>query len=321
MLIARVRRTLIERSLISAGERVLCACSGGPDSAALLCVLARLAPELGFELVAASVDHGLRPQAHDDVEIAQRQAAALSVPFHALRVTVPAEASLQASARRVRYAALRELANALGAARIALGHTQDDQAETVLSRLLRGAGVPGLGAIDPARSDGIVRPLIDCARSDVHAFVRRYVPEIATDSSNLDQRFERVRIRTHVLPTLLAEDTALVRHLAELADDARGYARVVDTLAEQLLESAQLDAETLSISALVAQVSVLRRAAMRLWLSRSLGLVLGRAELMQLEATVCAARGEVWVSAGHCVRAEAAGRLCLRARGKPAEGQ
>jgi tRNA(Ile)-lysidine synthase len=314
MLIARVRATIVDRGLIPPGSSVLCACSGGPDSAVLLHALARLAPSLGFELAAASVDHGLRPEAQHDVAIAARQAAALSAPFHSLQVTVAPEGSLQANARRARYAALAELATRLGATRIAVGHTQDDQAETVLSRMLRGAGVRGLGAIDPARPDGIIRPLIDCSREQVQQFAREHCPEVAWDQSNFDQRFERVRIRTHLLPALAVEDRAVVRHLAALADDARACARLIDTLAIALLENARLDSETLRISTLLQQTSVLRRAALRLWLLRALGTPPGRAELIQLDRTLSSGRGEVWVSAGHRVRAEQDElRLCPRA--------
>jgi tRNA(Ile)-lysidine synthase len=222
--------------------------------------------------------------------------------------------SLQAAARGARYAALTELARSLQAQRVAVGHTQDDQAETVLSRLLRGAGVRGLGAIDPARTDGIIRPLIDCSRDEVHRFARAHSPEIALDSSNLDPRFERVRIRTHVLPVLHTEDRAVVRHLSELADDARDCARLLDALAKGLLDEARLDSETLKISVLGPQPSVLRRAALRLWLSGVIGIQLGRAKLTQLDRTLRSARGEVWVSAAYCVRAEQAEllRLCAR---------
>ncbi|HMI89850.1 MAG TPA: tRNA lysidine(34) synthetase TilS, partial [Polyangiales bacterium] len=140
MIVARVRRTLRERGLLEAGGRVLCACSGGPDSAALLVALAQLQVELDFTLEAASVDHGLRADAGLDVEIARDQARSVGVPFHALRVQVSSEGSLQAAARSARYGALHGLAASISASRLALGHTRDDQAETVLMRVLRGAG-------------------------------------------------------------------------------------------------------------------------------------------------------------------------------------
>ncbi|MET0388269.1 MAG: tRNA lysidine(34) synthetase TilS [Polyangiales bacterium] len=314
MLISRVRRTIETRALITRGSVVVCACSGGPDSAALLACLARLADELGFALHAASVDHGLRPEAAADVRIAQRQAEHVGVPFHALAIAVPAGGSLQARARELRYAALAELAQRLGAARIAVGHTQDDQAETVLARMLRGAGLWGLAAISPRRSDGVVRPLIDCRRSDVHQFARRSFTALAEDLSNVNPRFERVRIRSHVVPTLEMEDRALVRHLAQLAEDARDCMALVDTLAEALLGQCMTGAETLEISELVSQPATLRRAVLRQFVDRSTGLPIGRAELAQLDQVLCRDRGEVWLSAGYSVHASGGGLLRVRER-------
>jgi tRNA(Ile)-lysidine synthase len=313
VLIARVHRTICERSLISAQSRVVCACSGGPDSAALLLALARLASELKFDLVAASVNHGLRANAAEDVAIAGRQAARLGIEFHPLQVDVPAGASLQANAREQRYAALASLAARLGATRVAVGHTQDDQAETLLSRLLRGAGVRGLGAIDPCRADGVVRPLIDCRRRDVQRFAAASFPELARDPSNVDERFERVRIRAHLLPALVAEDRALVRHLAELADDARDCVELIEHWAERALERALLDSETLEISVLAREPAALRRAALRRWLEPRVG-PLGRAQVSQLDVALRRGRGEVWISAGQCVRAfeDRILRLCAR---------
>ena len=309
MLVARVRRSILSRGLIPRRSLVLCACSGGPDSAALLAVLSRLQAELGFSLQAASVDHGLRPEAAADVARAAEQADRVGVPFHALRIQVSPGASLQARAREGRYGVLRELAQRLGAGRVAIGHTQDDQAETVLSRLLRGAGLAGLGAIQPLRADGVVRPLIDCRRSDVQRFALACFGEVAVDASNQDARFERVRIRSHVAPVLTAEDPALVRHLAQLADDARDCMQLVHQLAEALLSRARCDAQTLDISALQPQPATVRRAALRLFVERATGLQIGRAELAQLDQTVCSGRGEVWLAQGHSVRAAGQGRL------------
>ena len=320
MLVSRVRRTIVSRGLIPRRSKVLCACSGGPDSAALLASLARLSDELGFSLAAASVDHGLRPEAGRDLALAAEQADRVGVSFHALRIQVAHGASLQARARDARYAALRELAGRLGANRVAVGHTQDDQAETVLSRLLRGAGLPGLAAIRPLRTDGVVRPLIDCRREDARRFALTCFAEVADDRSNLDPRFERVRIRSHLTPLLSAEDPALVRHLAELADDARDCMQLVEQLAEALLLRALRDPKTLDISVLQAQPRTLRRAVLRLFVHRSTGLHIGRAELTQLDQTLCSGRGEVWLAQGHSVRAAGEGRLLACVRG-PSDGQ
>jgi tRNA(Ile)-lysidine synthase len=320
MLVSRVRRSIVSRGLIPRRSLVLCACSGGPDSAGMLAGLSRLAAELGFSLAAASVDHGLRPEAAHDVALAAQQADHVGVPFHPLRIQVAQGTSLQARAREARYVALRTLAERLGANRVAVGHTQDDQAETVLSRLLRGAGLPGLGAIRPLRADGVVRPLIDCRRADVRRFALACFAEVAEDRSNLDPRFERVRIRSHVAPVLTAEDPALVRHLAQLADDARDCVQLVEQLAEELLMRALRDPKTLDISVLQAQPATLRQSALRLFVLRATGLRIGRAELAQLDQTVRAGRGEVWLAQGHSVRAAGEGQLLACMRG-PTDGQ
>ncbi len=147
MLPSLVRRTVAERRLLAPGDHVVVACSGGPDSVALVDVLGRLASDLGVTLLVASVDHGIRPEARAEVEGVAALAARLSLPFRALRVSVEAGTSPQARAREARYGALQELAKAEGARRIAVGHTRDDQAETVLTRLLRGASIDGLSGI------------------------------------------------------------------------------------------------------------------------------------------------------------------------------
>jgi tRNA(Ile)-lysidine synthase len=144
-----VRASLHERGLLRGVESLLVACSGGPDSQALLHVLAALRQEHGCRLLAASVDHGLRADAECDVAVAGRLAAALELPFVALRVEVERGPSRQAQARVARYRALLACAREQGAQAVAVGHTLDDQAETVLARLLRGTGIEGLAAIDP----------------------------------------------------------------------------------------------------------------------------------------------------------------------------
>lgn len=300
MLIAQVRRTIETRALIPRGSRVLCACSGGPDSAALLFVLARLAPDLGFELEAASVDHGLRAAAASDVAIASQQAAALGVPFHALRVDVERRPSLQAQARAARYEALLQLARARNAVRVAVGHTRDDQAETVLLRLIRGSGLHGLGAIEPAREDGVIRPLIDCDRADVHRLAREQFREIAVDPSNDDERFERVRIRTHLMPLLLRENPKIARHLSALADEAREHRAPLDWAARTLLDAAcaDLPPRTLRIEVLAERPALMRRAALRAWLQQHGATPVSRAHVDELDRALQVRRGHVWLADG-----------------------
>ena len=158
-MLSRVLSTIRTEGLLAAGERVLVAVSGGPDSTALLHALARLAPRLGCSLEAASVDHRLRPEAAAEARAVAEACAAVGVPCQVLPVDVPVGRrrgeSLQTAARRLRLSALQEAAAAFSCQKIALGHTADDQAETVLFRIVRGTGVAGLSRDPlPARSPG-----------------------------------------------------------------------------------------------------------------------------------------------------------------------
>jgi len=214
--------------LLRGGDVVLVAVSGGPDSVALLDVLVQLAPDLGLCIAAAHVDHELRAESGADAELARALADRLGVPFHLERVRVrrePPWEGLEAEARRARHAALEGRARAIGATRIATGHTADDQAETVLMRLLAGAGPRGLAGIAPLRGP-YVRPLIDSRRADVMAHLAARGLDWVEDASNRDLRFLRNRIRHEVLPSLakvhgpsvigsLCRSAALCRALAD----------------------------------------------------------------------------------------------------------
>jgi tRNA(Ile)-lysidine synthase len=310
VIVARVRRTLRDRALIEPGMRVLAACSGGPDSGAMLMALARLSTELEFTLEAASVDHGLRADAAADVAIASEQAAAAGVAFHALRVTVAHEGSLQAGARAARYAALQTHARAIGAKRIAVGHTQDDQAETVLLRVLRGAGLAGLSGIEPLRADGVMRPLIDCRRADVHAFATQHCPRVARDASNEVRQFSRVRVRQDLLPLLEREDGAAIQHLSDLADDARATALALLRAAETLLGASVQGDGSIDVSTWFTEPSAVRRAALRSWVARIAAIDVGRGQLIELERAA-RAPAEIWLSAGWVARSAGEGRISL----------
>lgn len=149
-LLRLAERLIRDERLIERGDVVLCACSGGPDSTALLHVLGRLRARFGFRLVAHGVDHGLRAEAAEELEHAGRVAQALGVPFDVTRLRVAPGGNLQARARDARRGALRAAAWLVGAHLVATGHTADDRAETFLLRLLRGAGPRGLAVMPPS---------------------------------------------------------------------------------------------------------------------------------------------------------------------------
>ncbi len=218
-----VARALRRHRMVTRGQRLLCAVSGGPDSMALLHALARLRPKHGYELAAAGVDHGLRAAAKEELALAAELAAAVAVPFHSLSANVGGGANLQARARRERHRALQRAAAELGADAVALGHTADDRAETWLLRLLGGAGPRGLAVLPPIAPgvEGEVRlcrPLLEARRADVLAHLRRHHLDVAHDPSNEDRRFLRTRVRRELLPLLEELSPQIVTHLCSLAE-------------------------------------------------------------------------------------------------------
>jgi len=202
------------------GERVLVACSGGPDSTALADALARLAPPRGWTLRLAHVDHGIRAGSASEAGQVEQLAHRLGLEFSALSVQVAPGGSLQDRARQERLGALRAEAERSGATAVALGHTADDQAETVLMRLLTGATPRGLTAI-AERSGLLARPLLRVWRDETRAYCDALGLPVLDDPSNADPRFIRSRVRHELLPALEAVFPGARRRLVILAERQR----------------------------------------------------------------------------------------------------
>jgi len=213
----QVSKTITRYNMLPRGSRVAVAVSGGPDSVCLLHALVELAPTLEITLSVAHLNHQLRAaESDEDESFVARLAATLNLPFHRTAATLPTAENLEQAARNARRAFFAQLP----ADRIALGHTRDDQAETVLFRLLRGAGLRGLAGIHPVTST-YVRPLIDTPRAQVLDFLHSRAIPHREDSSNRDPRFARNRIRASLLPQLardwnprIAESLSQLAHLA-----------------------------------------------------------------------------------------------------------
>ena len=211
-------RTLKEECSLEHGERLLVAVSGGGDSSALVHVLSLLLPKLGCTLLAHGVDHGLRPEAAAELDLAEELCARLGVPFSRTRVDVPAGGNLQARAREARREALASAAARHSATRIATAHHADDRAETVVIRLLSGGSPSGLAVLPPAEGR-LVRPIVRARKSDVLRHLERHRIPYADDPSNQNRKFLRVRVRLEVMPLLEALSPGVVGHLTALADE------------------------------------------------------------------------------------------------------
>lgn len=230
-LLRRTARTLREETPLARGDRVVVAVSGGGDSSALLHVLARLRAELGVELHAHGVDHGLRAEAGAELDLAERLASELGVPFSRSVLRLTDGGNLQARARDARYAALDAVREREGARWVATAHHADDRAETVLMRILRGTSPRGL-AVLPAASPARLRPLIRSPKSAILLHLERHGLVHAHDPSNLNPRFLRTRIRRELIPLLEDLTPGATGHLNLLADEWAEASPVVVTDAQ-----------------------------------------------------------------------------------------
>ena len=207
LLLDRVRATIRAHDLVRPDTRVLVALSGGSDSVALAFLLGELAQRNELRVAGiVHLNHQLRPSADDEEAFCARLAARFGWPFHAHRDDVAARArtgrrSLEDAARAARYELFEQVRVRLDADAIALGHTRDDQAETFLLRLLRGAGSRGLAGMHPRRGR-IVRPLLDCRRGDLRSFLDERGEAFVHDESNDDVSIPRNRVRAELLPLL-----------------------------------------------------------------------------------------------------------------------
>lgn len=223
-MLARVHETILQHRLIEPRQRILVGLSGGPDSWALLLALYKLSPRLGCEVRAMCVDHGLRAESAGEAAQVAETCASFGVACSVARVNVAAlrtqHVSWQDAARRARLAALQAGAREHGCEAVALGHNADDQAETLLFRIVRGTGLKGLAGI-PYRRGVFVRPLLDIRRYEIERFVGRHGVTVVRDPSNANMRYTRSRVRHEWMPWLARENPRLVEALLGLAAEAQ----------------------------------------------------------------------------------------------------
>lgn len=244
---------LRQQNMLSPGDTLICAISGGADSVAMTFAFYLLKDQLGINLEAAHFNHHLRGEESDrDQKFVEDFCAGYGIPLHlGGGEIVPGKKGLEAAARDARYAFLRSLPG-----KIATAHTADDNAETVLLRMIRGTGLKGLGAIAPV-SGNVIRPMLTITRAEVEEFLAEWSLPHVEDSSNGEDQFLRNRIRHRIMPLLYEENPRIGEKLSQMALGLR--------LDEDCLESAAAvdspDVETLKSMPL---------ALRRRWLARFL---------------------------------------------------
>ena len=279
------------------GGTVVVALSGGADSLALAAATAFEAPKLGLAVHSVTVDHGLQPGSAEAAQTAATAAAGLGIDAEVVTVTVDraAPGGLEAAARDARYRALADTAAARGAEAVLLGHTLDDQAETVLLGLARGSGAASLAGMAPERRDeatGVrwMRPLLTVRRATTRAACAAMGLEPWADPHNTDPRFARVRVRERVLPLLETElgpgiAEALARTAEQLREDADAFARMIDETIEDIVEPAEAGI-AVSVAALAANPPALRNRIIRHVVASEFGQSLTRSQTLEVARLV-----------------------------------
>jgi tRNA(Ile)-lysidine synthase len=292
----RLRQHLRETGLFPRPGRALLAVSGGPDSVALLDLFTVVAPAVDLELLVAHVDHGIAPESDAVARQVARLADSYGVPHRQVRIELGPDAS-ETRARRARYGALRELQREADCRYLVTAHHADDQAETVLYRLLRGTGMAGLAGIPARGPRGLVRPLLPFRRGELEAWLRERDVAGHLDPANQDERHDRSWVRHQLLPLVRERfGSATERRLSDLARHAgserRAWAAALRTLPELDFRVSGRVAEVARVP-LARYDNTLSEALLRA-LAREVGCVLGprrSARLLDFVSSSTSGRG------------------------------
>ena len=304
------------------GSTVVVALSGGADSLALAAATAFEAAKLGFAAASLTVDHALQDGSDEIAARAARAAAALGLDALVVRVDIDGDGGPEAAAREARYRVLRDAAADVGASAVLLGHTLDDQAETVLLGLARGSGAASLQGMSPVREDEDgtrwLRPLLGVRRETTRAFCAASDLTPWEDPHNQDDRFARVRVRSTVLPVLESElgpgiAEALARTAEQLREDAEAFDEMIHETIEDIVEHAEAGI-SVSVAALAANPAALRNRIIRLVVDSEFGVSLTRSQTVEVARLVTDWSGQGPIDLPGCSAVRRGGQLVFSAR-------
>lgn len=245
-LIRTINHTLKSHNLFPENSRILVACSGGPDSMALLYLLQDIATHrhTTYKIGVAIVDHCIRPESKDEVLWLQHQVEELGLPFYSATFDVPRlskeyKKSEETIGRQVRYQWLNEIAQSEGYDYISVAHHKDDQAESILAHIIRGSGLNGLTGMSVVQSEyaiPVVRPLLDVTKENLLAYIGTKHISYCVDSTNEDVRYQRNRIRHRIIPELEAVNPAVVDAIVRLGSSVNEDVMVISDLTSRTFD-------------------------------------------------------------------------------------
>jgi tRNA(Ile)-lysidine synthase len=266
--------TIKKHNLIKRGDRIIVGVSGGPDSVALILLLAAISKEFSLKLHIAHLDHGLRPSSSKDRIFVENMAQSLEIPLTCAKISFKKtgkKGSIEELARNARFKFFFQVCRKFKARKIALGHTLDDQAETVLMRIIRGTGLYGLAGILPKRKFGsfcVVRPLIEIRRKEIEQFLKKKKIRACLDITNLQDLYFRNMIRNELIPLLERRYNKNIKEiLANMAENTGSDYEYLLSRAKSLMP-AKPDFE-------LKKLSQLHPALKRLLLRQAVSLVKG----------------------------------------------
>lgn len=269
-IIKKVKQTIAKYNMLSIGDHVLVGLSGGPDSVCLLQILNIFKNSYKLKISAAYIDHGLRPDdVPKEIEFCRKLCDSLNIPFYTQSIDVKDFAkkekiNIQEAARILRYAALDQISININAHKIAVAHNIDDQAETVIMRLLRGAGPAGLSGIPPVRKK-IIRPLIEIERTEIEKFLAEKNISYILDPSNESLKYLRNKIRKTLMPvikTISPQATKIISKTADILREENDYINITVTKTLMRLISRKTDktVELFCNPMEILNIVILRRA-------------------------------------------------------------
>lgn len=245
-LIRTINHTLKSHNLFPENSRILVACSGGPDSMALLYLLQDIATHrhTTYKIGVAIVDHCIRPESKDEVLWLKHQVEELGLPFYSASFDVPRlskeyKKSEETIGRQVRYQWLNEIAQSEGYDYISVAHHKDDQAESILAHIIRGSGLNGLTGMSVVQSEyaiPVVRPLLDVTKENLLAYIGTKHISYCVDSTNEDVRYQRNRIRHRIIPELEAVNPAVVDAIVRLGSSVNEDVMVISDLTSRTFD-------------------------------------------------------------------------------------